>query len=139
MYSFGVVLLEMLCGWRHFDRFQLEEAMHLQGLFMEKLLKKQLLDLVDKYHEDMRLHGSEVVDMMRVAAWCSQSDYSKRPSMLMVVKVLEGVGDVEENTSKSYASKSKCWWCHYFIGFSSIRTTVTIDKNTYFFCMKSER
>ena len=98
MYSFGVVLLEMLCGWRHFDRFQLEEAMHLQGLFMEKLLKKQLLDLVDKYHEDMRLHGSEVVDMMRLAAWCSQSDYSKRPSMLMVVKVLEGVGDVEENT-----------------------------------------
>ena len=98
MYSFGVVLLEMLCGWRHFDRFQLEEAMHLQGLFMEKLLKKQLLDLVDKYHEDMRLHGSEVVDMTRVAAWCSQSDYSKRPSMLMVVKVLEGVGDVEENT-----------------------------------------
>ena len=98
MYSFGVVLLEMLCGWRHFDRFQLEEAMHLQGLFMEKLLKKQLLDLVDKYHEDMRLHGSEVVDMMRLAAWCSQSDYSKRPSMLMVVKVWEGVGDVEENT-----------------------------------------
>ena len=88
----------MLCGWRHFDRFQLEEAMHLQGLFMEKLLKKQLLDLVDKYHEDMRLHGSEVVDMTRVAAWCSQSDYSKRPSMLMVVKVLEGVGEVEENT-----------------------------------------
>ena len=97
VYSFGVVLLEILCGRRHFDRSQPEEAMHLQGLFMEKLQKKQLLDLVDKYCEDMQLHGAEVVDMMRVAAWCLQSDYSKRPSMSMVVKVLEGVMDVEEN------------------------------------------
>ncbi|KAK7858669.1 ep1-like glycoprotein 4, partial [Quercus suber] len=85
------------------NRF-LEEAMHLQGLFMVKLLKKQLLDLVDKYHEDMQLHGSEVVDMMRVAAWCSQSDYSKRPSMSMVVKVLEGVGDAEENIDYNFCN-----------------------------------
>ncbi|XP_075669025.1 G-type lectin S-receptor-like serine/threonine-protein kinase SD2-5 [Castanea sativa] len=104
VYSFGVVLLEMLCGRRHFDRSQPEEAMHLQGLFMEKLQKKQLLDLVDKYCEDMQLHGAEVVDMMRVAAWCLQSDYSKRPSMSMVVKVLEGVMDVEENIDYNFCN-----------------------------------
>ena len=78
--------------------------MHLQGLFMEKLLKKQLLDLVDKYCEDMQLHGAEVVDMTRVAAWCLQSDYSKRPSMSMVVKVLEGVMDVEENIDFNFCN-----------------------------------
>ncbi|KAM4093572.1 hypothetical protein ACB094_06G128400 [Castanea mollissima] len=104
VYSFGVVLLEMLCGRRHFDHSQPEEAMHLQGLFMEKLQKKQLLDLVDKYCEDMQLHGAEVVDMMRVAAWCLQSDYSKRPSMSMVVKVLEGVMDVEENIDYNFCN-----------------------------------
>ncbi|XP_023905030.2 G-type lectin S-receptor-like serine/threonine-protein kinase SD2-5 [Quercus suber] len=104
VYSFGVVLLEILCGRRHFDRSQPEEAMHLQGLFMEKLQKKQLLDLVDKYCEDMQLHGAEVVDMMRVAAWCLQSDYSKRPSMSMVVKVLEGVMDVEENIDYNFCN-----------------------------------
>nr|XP_023883553.1 G-type lectin S-receptor-like serine/threonine-protein kinase SD2-5 [Quercus suber] len=104
VYSFGVVLLEILCGRRHFDRSQPEEAMHLQGLFMEKLIKKQLLDLVDKYCEDMQLHGAEVVDMMRVSAWCLQSDYSKRPSMSMVVKVLEGVMDVEENIDYNFCN-----------------------------------
>ena len=37
VYSFGVVLLEILCGWTHFDNSQPEEAMHLIGLFKEKL------------------------------------------------------------------------------------------------------
>ncbi|CAL5403899.1 unnamed protein product [Camellia sinensis] len=45
----------------------------------------------------MQLHGAEVVEMMRVAVWCLQSDFSKRPSMLVVVKVLEGSVDVESN------------------------------------------
>ncbi|XP_065624175.1 G-type lectin S-receptor-like serine/threonine-protein kinase SD2-5 [Quercus suber] len=104
VYSFGVVLLEILCGRRHFDRSQPEEAMHLLGFFKEKLQKKQLLDLVDKYNEDMQLHGAEVVDMMKVAAWCLQSDFTKRPSMSVVVKVLEGVVDVEENIEHNFCN-----------------------------------
>ena len=104
VYSFGVVLLEILCGRRHFDRSQLEEAMHLLSIFKEKLQKKQLLDLVDKYNEDMQLHGAEVVDMMRVAAWCLQSDFAMRPSMSVVVKVLEGVVDVEENIDFNFCN-----------------------------------
>ena len=54
-----------------------------------------MLDLVDKYSEDMQLHGAEVVNMMRVAAWCLQNDFTKRPSMSMVVKVLEGAMNIE--------------------------------------------
>ena len=52
----------------------------------------------------MQLHGAEVVDMMRVSAWCLQSDYSKRPSMSMVVKVLEGVMDVEDNIDYNFCN-----------------------------------
>ena len=69
--------------------------MHLLHLFKKKIEEDQLLDLVDKFNEDMQLHGVEVVNIMRVAAWCLQIDFTKRPSMSTVVKVLEGVANVE--------------------------------------------
>ncbi|XP_030954055.1 G-type lectin S-receptor-like serine/threonine-protein kinase SD2-5 [Quercus lobata] len=95
VYSFGVVLLEILCGRRNIDRSQPEEAMHLLNLFKKKIEEDQLLDLVDKYSEDMQLHGAKVVNTMRVAAWCLQIDFMKRPSMSTVIKVLEDVANVE--------------------------------------------
>ncbi|KAI8011294.1 G-type lectin S-receptor-like serine/threonine-protein kinase SD2-5 [Camellia lanceoleosa] len=64
--------------------------MHLLRLFKRKAEQEQLLDIVDKYSEDMQLHGTEVVEMMKVAAWCLQNDFEKRPSMTVVVQVLEG-------------------------------------------------
>ena len=44
------------------------------------------------------------MDMMRVAAWCLQSDFAKRPSMLVVVKVLEGIVDVEESIDFNFCN-----------------------------------
>ena len=95
VYSFGVVLMEILCGRRNLDRFQPEEEMHLLELFKKNIEEDRLLDLVDKHNEDMQLHGAEVVNMMRVAAWCLQNDFTRRPSMSMVVKVLEGAVNIE--------------------------------------------
>uniref|UniRef100_A0A2N9ICB0 non-specific serine/threonine protein kinase n=1 Tax=Fagus sylvatica TaxID=28930 RepID=A0A2N9ICB0_FAGSY len=79
VYSFGIMLLEILCGRRNFDRSQSEEAMHLLNLFKKNMEEDQLLDLVDNYSEDMQLHGAEVVNVMRAAARCLQNNYTKRP------------------------------------------------------------
>jgi hypothetical protein len=65
VYSFGIVLLEILCGRRNFDRSQPKKAMHLLNLFKKNMEEDQLLDLVDKYSEDMQLHRAEVVNVMR--------------------------------------------------------------------------
>ncbi|CAL5342857.1 unnamed protein product [Camellia sinensis] len=97
VYSFGVVVLEMLCGRKNLDRSQPEEDMHLLSLFKRKVEEERLLDIVDKYNDDMQTNRAEVVEMMRVAMWCLQSDFSRRPSMSVVVKVLEGSIDVENN------------------------------------------
>ena len=97
VYSFGIVLLEILCGRKNLDRSQPEEAVYLLDLFKKNIAEHQLLDLVDKNSEDMQLHGEEVVNMMRVAAWCLQNDFTKRPSMSMVVKVFEGAVNVESD------------------------------------------
>ncbi|XP_050271300.1 G-type lectin S-receptor-like serine/threonine-protein kinase SD2-5 isoform X1 [Quercus robur] len=106
VYSFGVVLLEILCGRRNLDRSQPEEEMHLLDLFKKNIVEDRLLDLVDKYSEDMQLHGGEVVNTMRVAAWCLQNDFTRRPSMSMVVKVLEGAVNVESDLDYFFSNQS---------------------------------
>ncbi|KAI8551250.1 hypothetical protein RHMOL_Rhmol06G0170600 [Rhododendron molle] len=102
VYSFGVVVLEILCGRKNLDRSQPEEEMHLVGLFARKAEEGQLLEMVDKYNADMQLHGAEVVEMMKLAVWCLQSDYQRRPSMTVVVQVMEGLVSVQDNLDYNF-------------------------------------
>uniref|UniRef100_A0A251SRI1 Protein kinase domain-containing protein n=1 Tax=Helianthus annuus TaxID=4232 RepID=A0A251SRI1_HELAN len=104
VYSFGIVLLEILCGRRNFDRSQPEESWHLLGVFQQYWEQGTLLDIVDKYSEDMQTHGSEIVEMMKVAAWCLQTNYTRRPSMSSVVMVLEGRMNVESNLDYNFTN-----------------------------------
>ncbi|KAK1556275.1 hypothetical protein Q3G72_001882 [Acer saccharum] len=95
VYSFGIVVMEVVCGRKNLDRSHSEGCIHLLPFFMIKAEDDCLIDLVDKDSEDMQLHGEEVVQMMRVAVWCLQNDYNRRPSMSTVVKVLEGTMEFE--------------------------------------------
>ncbi|KAK1556597.1 hypothetical protein Q3G72_008504 [Acer saccharum] len=95
VYSFGIVVMEVVCGRKNLDRSHSEGCIHLLPFFMIKAEDDCLIDLVDKDSEDMQLHGEEVVQMMRVAVWCLQNDYNRRPSMSTMVKVLEGTMEFE--------------------------------------------
>ena len=64
VYSFGVMVLEILCSRKNLDRCQSEDDAHLLGLFKRKAENGELLDLVDKDNKDMQLHGSLVVEIM---------------------------------------------------------------------------
>ncbi|XP_006656152.1 G-type lectin S-receptor-like serine/threonine-protein kinase SD2-5 [Oryza brachyantha] len=95
VYSFGVVIMEILCGRRNLDYSQPEENRHLISMLQDKAKSDQFMDLIDPCFVDMELHMNDVLRMMNLATWCLQVDYHRRPSMPMVVKILEGTMDVE--------------------------------------------
>ncbi|XBH81666.1 hypothetical protein VPH35_107187 [Triticum aestivum] len=82
VYSFGVVVMEI-------------EEVQLINVRREKAQNDQLVDLIDKHSDDMVSHQKEVIQMMKLAIWCLQNDSIQRPSMSVVIKVLEGSMSVE--------------------------------------------
>ncbi|KAH0654577.1 hypothetical protein KY289_032255 [Solanum tuberosum] len=107
VYAFGIVLLEILCGRKNLNWSQTdEEDVHLLTVFTRKAEQEQLTDMVDR-NEDMQLHREAVTEMMSIAAWCLQGDFSKRPSMSLVIKALEGLVTVETNLDYNFRNVPK--------------------------------
>ncbi|KAM3302008.1 hypothetical protein P3S67_016510 [Capsicum chacoense] len=108
VYAFGIVLMEILCGRKNLDWSQDdEEDVHFLSLFRIKAEQEKLMDMVEKNNEDMQLHREAVTEMMRLAAWCLQGDFSNRPSMSLVVKALEGLVKVETNLDYNFTHVSE--------------------------------
>ncbi|XP_078175161.1 G-type lectin S-receptor-like serine/threonine-protein kinase SD2-5 [Carex rostrata] len=104
VYSFGVVVMEILSGRRNLDYSQTEENCHLIKLLEEKSKSNGLSDLIDKNLGDVELYKKKIVNVMKLAMWCLQWDSTKRPSMLMVVKVLDGAMEVETSLDYNFVS-----------------------------------
>lgn len=101
IYSFGIVLLEIICRRKNFD-CHLESSTHLLRLLQRKSKENKLLDIVRNFDEDMENNAEEVERMIKIAAWCLQNDHARRPSMSTVVNVLEGVMEVDPNISFNF-------------------------------------
>lgn len=100
IYSFGIVLLEVVSARRNLDRSRSESSCHLLRMLQEKAKEDRLLDIVENLDEN---HREEMIRLIKIGVWCLQDDPIKRPSMSTVVKVLEGVMEVDENIKYKFA------------------------------------
>ncbi|KAL6604871.1 hypothetical protein ACP70R_042815 [Stipagrostis hirtigluma subsp. patula] len=95
VYSYGMVLLEIISGRKSFDPVEGSEKAHFPSYAFKKLEEGDLHDIYDaklKYNDK----DDRVEIAIKVALWCIQEDFYQRPSMSKVVQMLEGVCDIPQ-------------------------------------------
>ncbi|KAM7473998.1 hypothetical protein LguiB_021241 [Lonicera macranthoides] len=86
IFSFGIVILEIVFGRKNLDSTQ---SCPLINVVKEKAENDQLHDLVDGYLKDIQFQKEEALKMTKIGIWCLQA-HNTRPSISTVLKVLEG-------------------------------------------------
>ncbi|PRQ30913.1 putative protein kinase RLK-Pelle-DLSV family [Rosa chinensis] len=106
VYSFGIVVLEIVSGRSNTTYRSEEECFYL--LDWALLLKERgsLLDLVDP-RLGSQFNKEQMITTINVALLCSHVSSAVRPSMSSVVKMLEGRASVQEVISDPNASNNE--------------------------------
>ncbi|XP_044354108.1 G-type lectin S-receptor-like serine/threonine-protein kinase SD2-5 [Triticum aestivum] len=100
VYSYGMVLLEIISGRRNFDPMEVSEKAHFPPFVFKKMEEGDLRSIFDSklnYDGDDDQRGRTT----KVSLWCIQEDFCQRPSMSKVVQMLEGVCDVPQPPTSS--------------------------------------
>jgi serine/threonine protein kinase len=97
VYSFGMVLFEIISGKRNFPEAHSDNNDHVEYfpmLVVSKLYEGDMHSLVDpRLHEDF--NEEQAKRICKVALWCIQDNELDRPSMGEVVRVLEGLQEID--------------------------------------------
>ncbi|KAK8949035.1 G-type lectin S-receptor-like serine/threonine-protein kinase [Platanthera zijinensis] len=90
VYSYGMVLLEIIGGRRNLDVSLDEDQFFYPRLAFKEMTKETPMRAVDKRLKAETIEAEELVGALRTAFWCIQEDVATRPSMGEVVRMLEG-------------------------------------------------
>lgn len=101
IYSFGVVILEIICGRRSSNP---NGGDYLVDKLKVKAEADRLSDLIDQQSEDMQSHRDDAVKMIQIAISCLQKNLHRRPSATMLIKILEGLTNLEPVTDYGFLS-----------------------------------
>ncbi|KAI9128926.1 hypothetical protein K1719_000409 [Acacia pycnantha] len=94
VYSFGVLLLELICCRKNFDmNVENEHKMVLIDWAYDCFHYKRL-DLLVEDDEEAQFDMKRAEEYVKIGIWCIQEDPSARPTMKQVVQMLEGFMDV---------------------------------------------
>ncbi|KAE8682692.1 G-type lectin S-receptor-like serine/threonine-protein kinase SD2-5 [Hibiscus syriacus] len=93
VYSYGMLLLEIIGGRKNFDPGESSEKSYLPSYAFKMLDEGKLTDILDSR---LTIEGEDerVYTAIKVALWCIQEDMHLRPSMTKVIQMLEGLSPV---------------------------------------------
>ncbi|OAY69607.1 G-type lectin S-receptor-like serine/threonine-protein kinase [Ananas comosus] len=95
VYSYGMVLLEIVSGRRNFDMSEETGRKKFSVFAYEEFEKGNLRSVLDKKIYDEEIDMGQVERAVMTSFWCIQEQPSLRPSMSRVVQMLEGVMEIE--------------------------------------------
>ncbi|XAR56454.1 Non-specific serine/threonine protein kinase [Bertholletia excelsa] len=110
VYSFGIMILEILCGRKNLD---LAKSMPLINIIKQKAEEDRLCDLIEVPYEDIRSHKEEAIKMIKLGLSCLQSQ-ERRPCMSTIVKVIEGSLDLDTINKQDFLVPSHLDGPHMF-------------------------
>uniref|UniRef100_A0A1J3CYF8 Receptor-like serine/threonine-protein kinase n=1 Tax=Noccaea caerulescens TaxID=107243 RepID=A0A1J3CYF8_NOCCA len=101
VYSYGMVLLELIGGRKNYDPSESSEKCHFPSYAFKMMEEGKLMEIVDGKMKNVDVNDERVQRAMKTALWCIQEDMHLRPSMSKVVQMLEGVFPVVQPPSSS--------------------------------------
>ncbi|OAY23679.1 G-type lectin S-receptor-like serine/threonine-protein kinase At1g34300 [Manihot esculenta] len=96
VYSYGMVLLELVSGRRNFEVFAETNQRRFSLWAYEEFEKGNVHAIVDKRLVDHDVDMEQLTRAIQVSFWCIQEQPSQRPMMGKVVQMLEGIIDIEK-------------------------------------------
>ncbi|XP_027941778.1 G-type lectin S-receptor-like serine/threonine-protein kinase SD2-5 [Vigna unguiculata] len=95
VYSYGMVLLEIIGGRKNYDPRETSEKSHFPYFAFKMMEEGKVREIVDSKVETDE-NDERVETAVKVALWCIQEDMSLRPCMSKVVQMLEGLCTVSK-------------------------------------------
>ncbi|KAF5749324.1 G-type lectin S-receptor-like serine/threonine-protein kinase [Tripterygium wilfordii] len=105
VYSYGMVLLEIVSGRRNFEVSTETNGKKFSVWAYENFEKGNVLSIIDRRLADQDMDMQQVMRVVQVSFWCIQEQPSQRPMMGKVVQMLEGITEVETPPAPSLFSQ----------------------------------
>ncbi|KAK4607325.1 hypothetical protein RGQ29_001235 [Quercus rubra] len=94
VYSFGILLLELVCCRKHFEAEEQDEKLMILADWAYDCYTDRKLDLLVENDEEAIHDLKTVKKYVMIAIWCIQEDPLLRPTMKKVVQMMEGAVEV---------------------------------------------
>ncbi|KAK2967703.1 hypothetical protein RJ640_027743 [Escallonia rubra] len=105
VYSYGMVLLEIVSGRRNYEVSPETNCKKFSLWAYEEFEKSNVEAIIDKRFSSHEVDMEQVMRAIQVSFWCIQEQPSQRPMMGKVVQMLEGIIEIEKPPAPKAATE----------------------------------